>query len=387
MLLAAERRLAGGLARPAELLAVEESAALLNVDRAAICLIDSEDPQLLRVVAGTGSLAEEEGELLPVDGSFEGRAYRGTAPIRTDDLGSEPGVYRPRQNPRRAGPAVAVPLRFRNRSIGVLLAAREPGGPPFLERDADLLLEFATPVGAGLGSMRQLDAIRRSRETVDSWHREQKLRRWLERHESLAAARVELVFRLEESGQLEWSGSTERLFGIAAREFAADVDRLLDRVASADIESVRRALHSLVDVDGPPSVSVDCGITLPDGSTQMTRLEAWKVRDRGEIIGVLTPAGRAASAVAQSAPVEQSAEAIVRSLRHQINNPLAAVIGRAQLMIREEQVQSEPMLRQSVETILFESERINRFVQQLQNADAISRLSEPLPGEGAGQGW
>jgi GAF domain-containing protein len=386
MLLAAERRLAEALTRPAELLAVEESAALLEVDRAAIYLVDSEDPQLLRVVAGTGSLADQEGELLPVEGSFEGRVYRGTVPVRTDDLGSEPDAYQSRQNQRRGGPAVAVPLRLRNRSIGVMLAAREPGGPPFLERDADLLFEFSTPVSVGIASMRQVDASRQSREKVDSWHREQKLRRWLERYESLAMARVELVFRLEESGQLEWGGSTATLFGIASREFAPDVDKLLDQVASADVENVQIALQSLVDVGGPPSVSVNCGITLPDGSTRQTRLEAWKVRDRGEIeiVGALTPAERPEGAVEQLAPVGQGAEAIVRSLRHQINNPLAAVIGRAQLMIREDLVQREPMLRQSVETILFESERINRFVQQLQDPDAISRLSEPLPGEAAG---
>src|SRR5690606_24466895 len=80
-LLTAERRLAAALARPAEvlryfLIAVEETAALLKVDRALICLVDSEDPDLLRVMAGAGPLADEEGELLPVQGSFEGRVYR-----------------------------------------------------------------------------------------------------------------------------------------------------------------------------------------------------------------------------------------------------------------------------------------------------------------------
>src|SRR5687767_2519780 len=77
-LLAAERRLAAALARPAEvlrfyLLAVQEVAMLLRADHAALCLIEPADRRLLRVIAGVGTMAEEEGELLPVDGSFVGR--------------------------------------------------------------------------------------------------------------------------------------------------------------------------------------------------------------------------------------------------------------------------------------------------------------------------
>src|SRR5690606_31258723 len=97
--------------------------------------------------------------------------------------------------PHRAGPAVAVPVRVQGQAIGVLLAGRGEGLSPFAERDADLLLEFATPIGTALESMRQYDSTRRSRESVDAWSREQHLRRWVSRYEALNSTRIELVFR------------------------------------------------------------------------------------------------------------------------------------------------------------------------------------------------
>jgi GAF domain-containing protein len=392
ILIAAERRLAVALARPAEvmrffLLAVEEAATLLRVDRAHLCLIDSEDPGLLRVVAGTGLMAEDEGELLPVEASFEGRVFQAQSAVRTNDLDGEPDLYRPRRYARRGGPAVAVPLRVRNQTIGVLLVARDVGHAPFLERDAELLLEFATPVGAAIEAMRQFDATRRSRESVDAWTRERGLRRWLERYEAVAAARVELIFRLDREGGMEWGGSTRPLFGREPEEFAPTVDDLVGRIAAEDGENVRRALHSLINPAGPRTISVSCGIVLAEGSIQQARLKAWRLQDGEEIVGVVLPATKPEVPAVEPVRVENGTEGIVRALRHQINNPLAAVMGRAQLMIREDVVQREPMLRQSVETILFESERINRFVQQLQEADGLSRLKEPLPGEFPDRGW
>jgi len=392
MLLAAERRLTMGLARPAEvlrffLLAVEETAALLKVDRAVLCLIDSEDSRLLRVMAGSGFMAEEEGELLPIQGSFEGRVYQTISPARTGDLTAEPELYRPRQNHLRAGPAIAVPLRIRKLPIGVLLAGREVGGAPFLERDAELLLQFATPITAAIESMRHFDSARRSREAVETWNREQLLRQWLWRYETIASARVELVFRLDAGGTLEWGGSTTPLFGVAAPDFAPKLESLSQWVVPADREKAMAALNALINPSGPQSTCVELGLLLQDGSSQPTRLWAWRVRDKNEVVGVLTPAERSPVEEDQAAAAEANVENIVRALRHQINNPLAAVIGRAQLMIREDMVQREPMLRQSVETILFESERINRFVQQLQNVDGLSRLTEPLPGEVGTRGW
>jgi signal transduction histidine kinase len=402
MLLAAERRLASALSRPAELLrfyllAVEEAASLLKVGRALLCLVDSEDPNLLRVMAGTGELADEEGELLPVEGSFEGRVYRTSTPVRTNDLRAEPEAYRPRGSQRRAGPAVAVALRVDDRPIGVLLVAREPGGAPFLERDAELLLELAAPITASIEAMRRFDAARRSREAVDAWSREQALRRWLARYEAISAARIELVFRVHADGGMEWGGSTEPLFGVPPEDYAPRIDDFIRRVDPEDAEAVQAALRSILEAGGPPGVTVDCGLLLRDGSVEQKRLRAWRLREEGEIAGVVapirpgeTPAGGTQLGDTQSgevSPLEARTEMIVRSLRHQINNPLAAVIGRAQLMIREDVVQNEPMLRQSVETILFEAERISRFVQQLNNVDAISRLTEPLPGEAGANEW
>lgn len=404
LLLASERRLASALARPAEvlrffLLAVSETASLLQVDRALLCLIDSEDPLLLRVMAGTGALAEEEGELLPIEGSFEGRVFHSDRPVRTNDLSAEDDDYRPRIGNRRGGPAVAVPLRVRGRSIGVLLAAREPGGAPFLERDCELLRAFAAPVTAAIESMRQFDAGRRSRESVEAWKRERRLRGWIDRYEALSALRCELVFRLDSSGNFDWGGSTESLFGVAPGEFAAGLDELLQRMVPEGHDEIRREVHAMMNPAGPPSISIGCRMILRDGSVRTARLRAWRTGDAAEIVGVLTPStdpegeekgGQERAFPAVESQVEEAgseAETIVRALRHQINNPLAAVIGRAQLMIREDLVQKEPALRQAVETILFESERISRFVQQLQGADGLNRLSEPLPGEAATPRW
>src|SRR5262245_37206373 len=112
-LLAAERRLAGALARPAEelrfyLLAVQEGAVLLEGDRAALCLVEPAVRRHLRVIAGWGAMAGEEGELFPVDGSFAGRVLSGQAPVRSMDVGAEPDVFRSRHSQPWTGPALAV---------------------------------------------------------------------------------------------------------------------------------------------------------------------------------------------------------------------------------------------------------------------------------------
>lgn len=390
LLLSAERRLARALARPAEvlrffLLAVEEAATLLDVDRAVLCLVDADDPSLLRVMAGAGPMAEEEGELLPMEGSFEGLVFRSAMAVRSPDLRREPGVYRPAGVPRRAGPAVAVPLRARDQPIGVLLAARAEDGAPFLDRDVDLLLELATPIGAALESMRQYDSTRRSRESVDSWSRERQLRRWITRYEALNATRVELVFRLDEGGRLEWGGSTTPIFGLEPEAFAPTIEEFLAWVTTADGPGVRRALVSLAMPDGPRSVSARCALILGEGIELPARLEGWRI-EGAETLGLVS-ALRHDGHPTSTAPDGYDLEEMIRSIRHQINNPLAAVMGRAQLMMREDIVLREPMLRQSVETILYESDRINRFVRDLHQTDSLNRLMDPLPGETPDPEW
>jgi signal transduction histidine kinase len=181
---------------------------------------------------------------------------------------------------------------------------------------------------------------------------------------------------------MEWGGSTETLLGMSPSEFAPTLDDFLKRVDPSDVDSVKAAFQTLSSPSGPSVIGVNCGFVLPNGSIEDRHLEAWRLREQGEVVGIIAGDRQVDEpATGDVRPSETATESIVRALRHQINNPLAAVIGRAQLLIREDQIQADSALRQSVETILFESERIKRYVQQLQSFDGLQRLTDPLPGE------
>jgi len=74
------------------------------------------------------------------------------------------------------------------------------------------------------------------------------------------------------------------------------------------------------------------------------------------------------------------AASLVARVRHEINNPLAALLGQAQLLLREEELSER--VRKRAETIESQARRIQAIVGELREvqlpAAAVNRQDQPL---------
>jgi GAF domain-containing protein len=68
----------------------------------------------------------------------------------------------------------------------------------------------------------------------------------------------------------------------------------------------------------------------------------------------------------------------VGALNHEVNNPLAAIVGNAQLLLREPDTELNPRLRAKIESILESARRIQRVTGKM--ATLIQASSMPYPG-------
>jgi GAF domain-containing protein len=68
----------------------------------------------------------------------------------------------------------------------------------------------------------------------------------------------------------------------------------------------------------------------------------------------------------------------VGALNHEVNNPLAAIVGNAQLLLREPDAELNPRLRAKIESILESARRIQRVTGKM--ATLIQASSMPYPG-------
>jgi signal transduction histidine kinase len=130
----------------------------------------------------TAVAGESDRELLgmrvPIEASIAGHAFRTGRPTRMSDLGvltkRSPLVMR-----MDVQAALAVPLRFRGRTVGVLSAYdRLVDGPEFTAEDQRLMEAFATSAAAALATARDVaeQALRRSVQAAERerthWARE-----------------------------------------------------------------------------------------------------------------------------------------------------------------------------------------------------------------------
>lgn len=173
-LLALHRRISEALTRPARTARVFRTLAFAAGEAAgASASVGLVEPSVeaVRMGTGTGLLADHEGELLPLEASFPGRALRRGAPVLTADLRTDEHAYRAEERDLPSGPAAALPLGPAGAPLGVLLLAREPGGEPFREDDLPLLRAVAEAVGSALENVHLFERARGSHAALESWRR------------------------------------------------------------------------------------------------------------------------------------------------------------------------------------------------------------------------
>jgi|GEM_PF-2830436 len=380
--LTAFRRISEAVTRPAERerlfrTIAEEAAALLAPADAIVFTPDEGD--VLRARVGTGALARHEGEFLPLEGSLEGRALLTGEPQRTADLAADPHAYRPVERGLSAGPAIALPVRAAGRPAGVVLVNRPAGAPAFEARDAERLAMLGDAAGAALENARAFEAARASRADLEAWRRERELRAWIERYAAAARESRTAVFDWEPcSDRLLWGDTLEPAVGYSPAEYAPTMEGLLDRVhpedrdrARVDVDAARRgaALRSrlrllhrngayrLFLLHAPPSDSGDGSRRTVAGAVEDLTEEGWSVAGPGGEDGAV-------------------ARQVIRALRHEINNPLAVILGQVQLLERESVVQTDPVLRHSLDTIQAEGQRILELTRRLAAMEQAGKIPE-----------
>jgi signal transduction histidine kinase len=231
-------------------LIVKRARALVDA-RALLVLLRGDDH--LYVAARAGQVSDEVGGLtIPLDDSAFGAAMEERVSQRLD-RDSPPSKARLRER-LGAEAALVVPLLFRGRAVGTLVALdREAGGVEFDQEDLRLLQSFAASAATAVATAQTVESDR-LRQQIESAEKERE--RWArELHDDalqgLAAIRINLATAL----QSEAEDRTARIEGAAETALANlenqinELNRLINDLRPAALErlGLAGALQALTE--------------------------------------------------------------------------------------------------------------------------------------------
>jgi two-component system, NarL family, sensor histidine kinase DevS len=231
-------------------LIVKRARALVDA-RALLVLLRREDH--LFVAASAGSIEGDVREIkVPIDDSVFGAAMEEQVSQQLE-RGSPPSKARLRER-LEAEAALVVPLLFRGRAVGALVALdREAGGVEFDQEDLRLLQSFASSAATAVATAQTVEADR-LRQQVESSEKERE--RWArelhdETLQNLAAIRINLATALQSKGEER----TQRLERAAEdtlsrlEEQITELNRLINDLRPAALErlGLAGALEALAE--------------------------------------------------------------------------------------------------------------------------------------------
>ncbi len=272
-------------------------------------LIELERGDELEVAAGAGEVPPELiGERLPLTDTVASHAMRTK---RTQRLEEE--LNRVRFEEHGLGQAgiearggLVVPLIFRGRSHGVLLAVdRLEEGPAFSTEDALLLEAFATSAATAVATAESV-AAERQRQRVAAAEAER--RRWArELHDETLQSLSALRFGLSAARRAQREGGLEQAVTQAVEQIEESIANLRAlitdlRPAALDELGVKAALEALAERNARHGIEVDVDIELAwesgDAQERLTgELESALYRIAQEALTNATKHGNAARAV------------------------------------------------------------------------------------------
>jgi signal transduction histidine kinase len=142
---------------------IRSAADLLDSEAASILLFD-EKTQRLYFAASTGAdPAELRGIPVPLEGSIAGTIYRDDKPLIINEVAADPRHYRQVGEKIRfeARTLIGVPMRMRDRRIGVLEALNKRGGP-FTESDLQTLSIIASQAAVAIHNANLVSALQKA---------------------------------------------------------------------------------------------------------------------------------------------------------------------------------------------------------------------------------
>jgi signal transduction histidine kinase len=209
------------LARVLELI-VKRGRALVRARTVVLLLAEG---NRLVAVAAAGQVDERTvGTAVPVEGSVAGEVLRAGGAERIGDVGARLGVHDEQLGVVGAETALLVPMRYRDRALGVLCAFDRLDDPPgFGDREEELLQSFAASAATAVATAQSVEADR-LRHSLRSAERERS--RWArelhdETLQGLAALGVLLSSGLRAGGD-----ALERAARQATEQVATEIANL-----------------------------------------------------------------------------------------------------------------------------------------------------------------
>ncbi len=147
----------------------DATADLLASESAAVGFV-VEEGRFVRIVAGSGPIAQARDQLVPVDHSLLGWVVTEETGVTVPDMNADPRNYPVPGLPLTS--LAAVPLRAAGMVIGVLTAFNRKDGQPFSDSDLRLISMLGDQVILGLDRAHVLDESRRKEEVLATKNRE-----------------------------------------------------------------------------------------------------------------------------------------------------------------------------------------------------------------------
>jgi GAF domain-containing protein len=120
-----------------------------------------DDPNYLELRTVVGPSAEAlRGARIPILGSFAGEALRTNRPQRSDDAQHDDRGYRRSLTLGNTQTLLSVPMKTRQRTVGVLSIYNKQGPGGFTDRDSELATFFANQAAAAIENARLYEATR-----------------------------------------------------------------------------------------------------------------------------------------------------------------------------------------------------------------------------------
>lgn len=122
---------------------LDEAARSLGVDHASLMLLD-ESAEVLRVTSARGMRADTVGKVeVRVGEGISGYVAREGKPVLIEDLATHPLARRATREEERPGSLMSVPLKVKDRVLGVINVNNKRSGEPFRAGDLKLLMALA----------------------------------------------------------------------------------------------------------------------------------------------------------------------------------------------------------------------------------------------------
>ena len=235
--------------------------------RARSLLILLREGEELVVVASAGEVERASGQRMPVDGSTSGEVLRRRRPERITDVRTRLRIAPELIGVTAASTGMIVPLIYRERELGVLLAFDHASGAGFDDDDELALIAFAASAATAVATAQTVAADQlRAALTAAEGERS----RWArELHDqtlqSLAGLRVRLATAQRKDELDGWRSAGREAIGELELEIA-NLRGIIDdlRPAVLDDLGLATALHALAERCSTDDLSVECELSPPE---------------------------------------------------------------------------------------------------------------------------